>query len=495
MRLSIFNYGLDPNATVPKYAKNEDDKLVSIAESIIEKHSFGRGAVIVSETFHTGLINFNNRKYMEKGMENSIMSFYNPHITPFLMHHETGGGGFFGGGNPNLISVGSNLFASYIKRKLDTPTGPATGYGKVVTFIPEGAEVDGQSAIGALRSRRLLSLSIGSRVSDKDYRCSICGESRYSEECTHTLGEVYEGKICCVEVYNPLFREYSAVYTPSDINAIVRRVDVNEGEGSEDPHMEVDQNPSMGYINIYEGIGRKVFPSTELNKGGDDMVNSKDTKGDVSVKDSIDALIVKYEKTVEAKDMVIAEKDRVISTLAKTLAEKLDKDLVQEEQEEDLLPEEETPTEEELVGEDADPEENEEEPGEETPPVDEGREEGSDTEEDTDATNESDDPSKPETNEAGNEGNPSPDNSQPDGKVESDVAPDPQKVTEESQAGPETQGGVPPKEGGNNGSADTTEPKSTESVRDILAKGRYSRFIAGKPGVHRDPILVARAAK
>lgn len=314
MRLSILNYGFDLGAEVPKYAAKEDDDLLKIAESVIRDHSFGRGALIVSEVMHTGLTNFNNRKYMEKGMDSSVISFYKPHPTPFLMHHDSGGD--FG---PPVVSVGSNLHSNFIKRRIETATGPASGYVKVATFIPESAVVGNQNAIELLKSRRLFSLSIGARVADENYVCSICGKSLYDQDCDHISGKLYEGKKCEAHVYNPLFREYSAVYNPSDINALVRRMDVLEGEGSEsDKILVVDSYNPEGYAHLYEDFGKSVYNlgRADLNeKAGDEMGNKQP---DSSMTDSeVNDLLNKYVK-------MLGDKDELNRTLSTELGKKID---------------------------------------------------------------------------------------------------------------------------------------------------------------------------
>lgn len=320
MRLSIVNYGLDPNSEVPKYAKKEDDELINMATGLVQDLNFGTGAIIVSEAFHTGLKNSNHRKYMEKGMQDSILTFYKPHLTPFLMHHESGGGMM--GGNPELLSVGSNILSKYVRRAMETPLGVATGYGKVVTFIPSDSYVGGQRSIDALRSRRLLTLSIGARVNDKDYRCSICGLSLYDEECEHSAGTEYEGKMCMAEVYNPLFREYSAVYNPADVYAAVRRMDVLEGEGSNiDKHHVIDQEPGPGYLHIYDAIGKTIHPSTEVkhSEGGEAMSDKaqKPSQSDQAADAALNDIIESYEDQLR-------EKDKVIISLATALRDRLD---------------------------------------------------------------------------------------------------------------------------------------------------------------------------
>lgn len=330
MRLSIVNYGLDPGAEVPKHAKKEDDELIAIATEIIRKHDFGLGAVVVSEVFHTGLKNSNHRKYMEKGMDKAVTTFFQPHLTPFLMHHEMGGGGMFSSGDSTLLSVGSNIFSRYSRRAVETPSGLATGYGKVATFIPTNATIGGQNAIEALRSRRLLTVSLGARVSDNDYRCSICGKSMYDEECDHTPGKEYEGAICVAEVFNPWFREYSVVYNPSDIYATVRRMDVMEGEIAPDKHQVIDQEPSLGYLHVYEEVGKVIYPSSSIKpEGGDTMGDNAQGSTPpapeapkTSLSDtSVGQVIAMYETKLKEKDDVIVS----LATALRDRIEELDK--------------------------------------------------------------------------------------------------------------------------------------------------------------------------
>ena len=313
MRLSILNYGFDLGAEVPKYAVKEDEDILKIVEEIVTKNNFGRGGLIVSEVMHTGLTNFNNRKYMEKGMEASVKTFYYPHPTPFLLHHDSGEYG------TPVIAVGSNIHSEFIKRRVDTVTGPASGYVKVATFIPETMMLGNQKAIDILRSRQIYSLSIGARVSDENYVCSICGKSVYDEECDHIPGRMYEGKKCEAHVYNPLFREYSAVYNPSDINAVIRRMDVLEGEGSEDAKdFNVDSIlPNTGYAHIYENIGSHCVNLGEANtkdKAGKGMGDqTKDNAENVS---ELSILVGQYAKKAE-------ESESACKTLATELSKQL----------------------------------------------------------------------------------------------------------------------------------------------------------------------------
>jgi hypothetical protein len=475
MRLSIVNYGTSINPEVPKYAKMEDNALIKVASGIIEEKNMPKGAIVVSEVMHTDLVNFNNRSYVQKGLPEAVKSFYYPHFTPFLMHHEMGGGGLFGGGKPDLISVGTNLMAQMYRRKIETPTGIASGYVKVATFVPETSMVGNQNAIDALQSRQLMTLSIGSRVSDEDYRCSICNKSLYDEECDHSLGKEYEGEKCHAKVYNPLFREYSAVYNPSDINAVVRRMDVMEGEGYiEGEEHQVDKNYG-GYVAIYDTMNG-VFPSVNMGAftgkdiGGSD-IPSKETPAK-EVKDMSNTAKVDYsdmpedllelievsktaKRELAAKDKKIKNLERLVNVLAVALKEKLEGNFttVQEEEEvpEDVPAEEDnTPQSEEPesdVGEDTNddpsPEGVETASSEELPeqeePSGEDIEEETPGEETTEEVPEGDDNgSQEESTDEGAQGNETPE----DSDVQSEDGPEggSQDITEDGPESPEEEG-------------------------------------------------------
>lgn len=334
MKLSIVNYGTSAKVQVPSYAKREDDAILAIAKDIVVNQGMGKGAMIVSEVMHTGLRNQNFREYAAKGMDVACRTFYEPHFTPFLMHHEMGGGGLLGGGDPKLVSVGTNLIAQFTKKTVETPVGTANGYVKVGTFISEASKIGDLRAIDAIQARQLMTLSIGARVSDEDYTCSVCGLSRYDDECEHTLGKEYDGKICFVNVRNPFFREYSAVYNPSDINAVIRRMDVEEsanGRPVEEHCVDMLQVPSQ--LNIYEVSGSKVYPSAAIPTKETDMSKPNQTtetapepqsteSADVTkpYQDKIQAL----ESTIKDLEGTIKTKDATIAVLSLSLKEKID---------------------------------------------------------------------------------------------------------------------------------------------------------------------------
>jgi len=328
MRLSIVNYGTSAIVNVPAYAKREDDAILKSVKEIIAAQNMGKGAAIVSEVLHTDLRNGNMRSYMKKGMDVAAQSFYAPHFTPFLMHHEMGGGGFLSSGDPKLVSVGSNVYAQYFRKAVETATGPASGYLKVGTFVSDSTKIGETLAIDAIQSRRLMSLSIGARVADEDYRCSICGKSRYDEECDHSLGKEYDGQMCFVEVYNPFFREYSAVYNPSDINAVIRRMDVEEAEGSVKEEHLVDMMDSLIHLNVYEVTGAKVFPSAPIPSEESAMKTKEELAAEAAAeaaKGGVSAeLIASYEEAIKARDAIITKKDEVIAVLAASLKDKID---------------------------------------------------------------------------------------------------------------------------------------------------------------------------
>jgi len=259
MKLSIINYGTEVNT--PTNVKREDDGIIRKLRDITTEQNMGKGAMLVSEVMHTGLGNLNLRRYRKEKIGKSVETFYTPYFTPFLMHHEYGGGGFFSDGDATLVAVGTNIYAKHFAKAMETPVGLADGYVKVGTFISENATIKDQSVIDLIQARRLMTLSIGCKVSDEDYRCSICGNTRADEEsCEHRAGEQYDGVTCYHDVYNPWFKEYSAVYMPSDINAVIRRMDVEEGEGNTNEESIIDQQPSIGNIQLYETAG-KIFAS------------------------------------------------------------------------------------------------------------------------------------------------------------------------------------------------------------------------------------------
>jgi len=326
MRLSIVNYGTSAKVEVPSFARKEDEAILAAVREIATSQNMGKGAAIVSEVLHTDLRNQNWRSYAKKGMDEACKTFYFPHFTPFLMHHEMGGGGLLGGGDPSLISVGTNVFAQYSKKMVETPVGVATGYVKVGTFIGENAKVGDTLAIDAIQSRRLMTLSIGARVADEDYRCSVCGLSRYDEECSHDLGKEYEGKLCYVDVRNPFFREYSAVYNPSDINAVIRRMDVEEsanGKPAEEHCIDMLQVPS--HLNIYEISGSKVYPSAAIPSKENTMGNKNTTTTPETTAPDANAELIKgYEETIKALELTIKQKDETITVLSLSLKEKIE---------------------------------------------------------------------------------------------------------------------------------------------------------------------------
>lgn len=345
MRLSIVNYGVGIDTDIPSHAKREDKELTKKATEIVEARNFGKGAIIVSEVMHTDLVNLNNRSYMTKGMGDSVTTFFYPHFTPFLMHHDSGSGMF--GGDSSLLAVGSNIFGKFFKRKVETTNGTASGYIKVATFIGENTKIGDTLAIDALRSRQLLTLSIGSRVSDENYRCSICDLSIYNEECEHNIGKDYDGEMCYAKIYSPFFREYSAVYNPSDINAIIRSIDIEEKQGGSLEDHVVDMGIGIGNIHIYD-VSHPIYPSVNMEnteESNEKMKNDKNTEEqenqedneNLPIEESADLLDDKNKQIEELKDsekqlnqiiekleLKVEEKDKLIAVLAKALNSKLD---------------------------------------------------------------------------------------------------------------------------------------------------------------------------
>lgn len=324
MKLSIVNYGTQLNSQPNKIEMKEDDGILAHARQVIEELNMGKGALLVSEVAHTGIVNLNNREYQKKNMDLSVQSFHNPHFTPFLMHHNDGSGGMFSEGSPNLVSVGTNVLGRYFSRRIETTLGIGSGLIKVATFIREKARVGESNAIDLVQSRQLMTLSIGSRIEEKDYVCSICGKSLYDEECDHRAGRIYEGEKCYAKVFNPFFREYSAVYNPSDILATIRRMDVMESEGGKIEESAVDSNSGLSF-NVYE-IGRKPAGVGFSPKSGDEnkaneQAEGKEEKEGTEGKKGTETHEDHHEGETSMTEEEIKKLQEKLATLEKTTAE------------------------------------------------------------------------------------------------------------------------------------------------------------------------------
>lgn len=331
MRLSIVNYPSNLSQKMRTTVTAEDDSILASAREIAEKMNLGRGAMIVSEVLHTDLTNLNNRSYKKKGMEEAVKSFVSPYPTPFIMHHDMGGGGMFGGGDPKLLSIGTNIVANYYARRTETANGLASGYVKVGTFIPEVAKIGETRAIDAIQSRLLFALSIGASITEANYRCSICGKPLYTEECEHYPGKLYEGVKCVAEVYSPVFKEYSAVYSPSDVVAAIKRMDLSEASNPlfATEHYEADTGMDMCEMAIYD-LGQKLYPST-------DVASNKSTKEEGQTATMEDNLTVEKSqpvgsttpaptaKIVEAVTLETASSDTAIVKALELIAQRCEK--------------------------------------------------------------------------------------------------------------------------------------------------------------------------
>ncbi|HQO03299.1 MAG TPA: hypothetical protein PLI62_13625 [Spirochaetota bacterium] len=322
MKLSILNYGFGIDVNSPRTATKEDSSIIAKAQKIVDSMSMGKGAIIVSEVLHTDLPNLNHRRYSAKGMPEAVQSFYNPQPTPFLMHHNDGTGGLLSDGAPDLVSVGTNLVAEFFRKKVETPNGTATGYVKVGTFVPENAMVGTQNAIELVQSRRLLGLSIGASVSDNNYRCSICGKSLYDSECEHRPGGIYDNVRCYADIYKPFYREYSGVYRPSDVFAMIRRMDVAENETDLVAGHVVCQESVAWNMNMYEtgktvyAIHADVTETVETTEDDEDTMNGI-TESNQAADQSVSELLAAYEKQ-------ILDKNNTIIQLAQSLKSRIE---------------------------------------------------------------------------------------------------------------------------------------------------------------------------
>ena len=260
-KLFIVNYGVDMTQdNLPDAIKREDERLMARGREIISAHNMGKGAIMVSEVLHAEVPTLNNWRYMEKGLADAVPSFYKNGFTPFLMHHDDGVDTPISA----PLAIGSNIYGEYIKRDVDHPMGKAKGYVKVVTFVPDSAMVKGERAIDLMQARRISALSAGSQVSMDNRFCSICGKNIHSEECTHSVGRIYDGRKAVIDMYNPRFNEYSAVYSPGDIIAQIRRVDITDSTRGTPEETIVDVNLSPIHASFYDSS--KIFTSASIQQ-------------------------------------------------------------------------------------------------------------------------------------------------------------------------------------------------------------------------------------
>ncbi len=224
----IVNYGVKVNPSdLPKDIVQENERLRAVALDTMKRMNFQNtknGAVIVSEVLHTGIPTENNWEYMSRGLSDAARTFYFPNFTPFLLNHNNGSQKT---GQQDIVGKGVNIHAEYISRNTEHPKGIATGYIKVATFIPEHSTHDRVKVIDLIGSRQIMHLSAGAVTKPDDNVCSICSKGYFAEDHTHKAGKVYKGQMCIRQMYNPRFREYSAVPgNPGDIGATLREMSV-----------------------------------------------------------------------------------------------------------------------------------------------------------------------------------------------------------------------------------------------------------------------------
>ena len=303
-KLFIINYGIDMTSDkLPDVIKAEDERLMAAGRATVDRLSMGKGALMVSEVLHANVPTLNNWRYMADGLAAATASFYKTTLTPFLMHHNDGTGCC----NHDAVAIGSNVYAEYISSDIAHPMGTAAGYVKVVTFIPESSMIGTEKALDLIQARRLMALSAGANVASKDFLCSICGKPIRSSDCEHTPGRLYDGKQAVIDIYNPRFIEYSAVYDSADIVASIRRVDLLDAAGSTDRESIVDQNHMPLHMSFFDTT--KVFASASIPQ-----------ETSMDIKD-----ILKLESQGKLHDAVLAmseelkSRDRLIGSLSDTV--------------------------------------------------------------------------------------------------------------------------------------------------------------------------------
>ena len=148
----------------------------------------------------------NFTRYMPEALKKSQPRWTNPYLKPLIKHHN----------DQNGEIIGRIYDAAWTDHTSVENTG-----GLIFTI-----SVPDKKAAEEVRNRILETVSIG--VSATDVRCSVCGSHIMdaAEGCPegHARGEVYEGQVCCWDIYDIEPKELSYVIVPSDIYAKNRRV-------------------------------------------------------------------------------------------------------------------------------------------------------------------------------------------------------------------------------------------------------------------------------
>lgn len=330
MRLDIINY-ITTIGSPPKMVET-DEEIVKFVSKTVNELDMGEGIILVSDVVHIGNVNLNYRMFMEENVEEYIKTFYRPNFTPFLVQHED-----------NNIPAGRNIISKYIKKQFNTEHGRAKGLIKVGTFVPYNVHLsDGSTVINALQSRRLLGVSQSARINPQNRICSICNTPLYEEECKHYVGEIYDGKLAYMKLYDPQFVEYSAVNNPANLNTIIRTVKTTDENGG--PTFEASDivlNSMPNNINVYDSY-KKSYRSVDIKGENMDIDNIKDSIAAIvkeqiqdAKNDDISELTKKYQDFFElvkqmhedelaARIEELKEKDKIILSLSKALNLQID---------------------------------------------------------------------------------------------------------------------------------------------------------------------------
>jgi len=311
-KLSIVNYGFNIKSKLDAECQKEDDNMIAAARSIVKKHNFGKGAVMITEAYHTDLINSNNYIYTSDSMDKHIKSFYDPFNTPFQCFHNDYG-----------KAIGTNLGAKFIRKPIQLNRGVASGYGKLATFIPENSTFEDEPALDLIQSRRFMAVSIGSKSSRTNMICTICGKSIF--ECDHMPGKVYDEAKCGIKITSPLFTECSmAGGNPADIDAMVRRMDCFDTAGVQTMESIVDMINDPWGVSIYDNAITDQFQGVDVpnkitdTEGAEAMPN----KSIVEIISSYETRIANMEKDNEAIAIALVNANNTIVKLQSQLTTK-----------------------------------------------------------------------------------------------------------------------------------------------------------------------------
>ncbi len=324
--------------------KRANQELIDIVRAKIKDANLPHGVICVADISHTDVPTSKFLVYSQKGMDEAIKSYYEPLPKPFVLNHNV----------PeiyehnNSVPIGRVLHAMYVKGKVETPMGVASGTLKAGIYIADYTMMpDGVTrVIDALKTRQILNLSINATSSRNNVVCSICGKHPLLElpveansPCAHYPGEQYDGKLCTYVISDLEFHELSAIMLGADPAAFITTVVMSDsssipfkGIGRESSKAS-SYDSSSGEFLIYDSSDDSI--EDQYQQKGDIIVNTiDDDKTKIiqslhSVDDKLDKVLTtdSTTKTLLSTILKLSEHIIALSALATEKGSKANEDV------------------------------------------------------------------------------------------------------------------------------------------------------------------------